>query len=347
MGARKAIEAEQNRVKLTPQIVLRELQRGNKPLRFFIDKYTTSKDDVLLIIETLVLEGFLIFQMGDVWTLQKTPKPNDIDKVYFSRADNTYLFGFIGDTHLGSKYCRYDVLNDLYNQFHYAGVDRIFHSGNWIEGEAAFNKYDIEVYGMENQCDNLAKMYPQVGIVTYAIAGDDHEGWYAQREGINIGKHLENVMLEHGRSDWEDCGYMEAFFKLQNINSGHCNQLLLMHPGGGSAYATSYKPQKIVESFSGGEKPNVLLIGHYHKASYNHFRNVHCIQTGCTQDQTPFLRKKGIHVDVGGGICRLRQDPKTGTITSCQIEFFTYLNKGHYNNRWSKSSKVALPKRRK
>lgn len=283
--------------------------------------------------------------MGDVWSIQKEPKQNDKDVEYASRADNTYLFGFIGDTHIGSKYCRYDVLDDLYTRFSEANVDRVFHCGNWIEGEANFNKYDIEIYGLDAQCQALADRYPDVGIVTYAVAGDDHEGWYNQREGIDIGRHMETIMIENGRSDWEDLGYMEAFIKLTNSNSGKTNQLLVMHPGGGSAYAVSYRPQKIVESFSGGDKPSVLLIGHYHKASYNHFRNVHCIQVGCTQDQTPFLRKKSIHVDVGGGICQLRQDPKTGIITACQVEFFTYQVKGHYNNRWNKAKKVRLPKR--
>jgi len=297
------------------------------------------------IFTDLIEQGYLLLEMGDTWSLQKEPKAGDNEFEYISRSDNTYLFGFIGDTHIGSKYCRYDVLDDLYKRFDNEGVDRVFHGGNWIEGEARFNKYDIDVYGLDAQCQALAERYPETYSVTYAVTGDDHEGWYAQNAGIDIGKHMENIMVDSGRSDWSDCGYMEAFFKLKNFSSERSTQLLLMHAGGGSAYATSYRPQKIVEAFSGGEKPSVLLIGHYHKASYNHFRNVHCIQVGCTQDQTPFLRKKGIHVDVGGGICQLRQNPKTGVIESCRVEFFTYMNKGHYNNRWNKATKVKLPKR--
>jgi hypothetical protein len=121
--------------------------------------------------------------------------------------------------------------------------------------------------------------------------------------------------------------------------------LHLMHPGGGTAYAISYTVQKICESYDGGDKPAVLLAGHYHKMSYNVIRNVHAIQTGCTQDQTPFMRKKKIPAHVGGGIVQLRQDPATGAITSCRVEFFHYFVRDYYNDRWSHSGDVVLPER--
>ena len=44
--------------------------------------------------------------------------------------------------------------------------------------------------------------------------------------------------------------------------------LELRHPWDGTAYALSYKIQKMVESMGGGEKPNILAVGHYHKSEY-------------------------------------------------------------------------------
>jgi predicted phosphodiesterase len=166
-----------------------------------------------------------------------------------------------------------------------------------------------------------------------------------QDSGVDIGKYAENAFIESGRNDWIDTGYMESYMNLVHRDSGKTSKLLMMHPGGGSAYSFSYRPQKIVESLNGGEKPAVLLIGHYHKLSYNVIRNVHAIQSGTTQDQTPFMRKKGIDAHVGGGICELTQDAKTGAITSCKVEFFCYYNEGYYNNRWSHSGSVTHPKR--
>src|SRR5690606_12736822 len=114
-------------------------------------------------------------------------------------------------------------------------------------------------------------------------------------------------------------------------NTEKSAMLLLAHPGSGSAYALSYTVQKIVESLEGGEKPAVGLWGHYHKMMFANVRNVWCIQTGCTQDQSPFMRKKRIEAHVGGGICRLTQDPATGAVTGCTVEFFRYFTAAYYN----------------
>ena len=76
--------------------------------------------------------------------------------------------------------------------------------------------------------------------------------------------------------------------------------LELRHPWGGTSYAISYKMQKMVNAMSGGEKPNILAVGHYHKQENIFYRNVHCFQTACLQAQTPFERGKGIDIALGG-----------------------------------------------
>ena len=57
-----------------------------------------------------------------------------------------------------------------------------------------------------------------------------------------------------------------------------------------NSYAISYRPQKIVEAFSGGEKPNVLMTGHDHKMGYFQIRNVHCILGGALCKQSSWMR---------------------------------------------------------
>ncbi len=181
--------------------------------------------------------------------------------------------------------------------------------------------------------------------MTYAVAGDDHEGWYSQGMGIDIGRHAEARMFDAGRKDWVNLGYMEAFLTLRHRETGAECKILVMHPGGGSAYAISYQPQKIVESLSGGEKPAAILIAHYHKMSYQYCRNVHTIQTACTQDQTPFMRKKRLDAHVGGGIVEFNQDPETGALIGCKTDFWNYFVKSYAQGRWSHSGQVTHAKR--
>lgn len=267
--------------------------------------------------------------------------------VYTSRDDNTYVFGALGDTHLGSKYERLDALNDFYDRLEACGADRAFHTGNWIDGYLErINAHDVHVPHMEGQLRYLAQAYPKRdGLITYAVAGDDHEGWWSRSHGIDIGKRAEQTMREHGRTDWVDLGYMEAHVRLVNRNTGKDTILAVAHPGGGSAYADSYSVQKIIESLDGGEKPAVGLYGHYHKLMFGEYRGVWWVQTGCFQDQTPFARGKKLRFAVGGAIVRLEQDPETGAILSCSVALVRYFVKGYYNNRWNKAAPVTLPVR--
>lgn len=265
---------------------------------------------------------------------------------FISRPDNTFSFGVTSDNHIGSKYARVDVLDDLYDRFERAGVQAVLNAGNWIDGEASFNKHDLVVHGMDAQLQLLARQYPKrAGIKTYAVAGDDHEGWYARREGVDIGRYAQRVMEDAGRDDWVDVGYMEAHFILRNANTGASAVMALVHPGGGSAYAISYSIQKIVEVLDGGEKPAVGVYGHYHKLWAGNIRNVWCLQSGCTQDATPFMRKKKLAAHVGGAIMDLEQDPETGAIIGFTPKMLRYFVRGYYENRWSHHGPVTLPER--
>jgi hypothetical protein len=243
-----------------------------------------------------------------------------------------YRFGAVGDNHLCSRYERLDVLNALYDLYKSEGIEVVYNTGNWIDGEARFNKHDLKVHGLDNQLNYFIDNYPQKeGIVTHYITGDDHEGWYTQREGINVGMYTETKARKAGREDLVFLGHMEADVILK-AKEGE-TKLRVLHPGGGSAYAISYTSQKIVESYTGGDKPHILLDGHYHKAGYNYIRGVHVVQTGCTQDQTPFMRKKRLAAHLGGWIIEFSVDDH-GAITRFKQEFIPFYDSNYYKDGW-------------
>ena len=72
---------------------------------------------------------------------------------------------------------------------------------------------------------------------------------------------------------------------------------------------------------------------HYHKAEYLFYRNVHALQTGCFQSQTPFTRGKGISVHIGGWIVTIKVD-EYGTIQRITPEFIPFYKsiKDDYKN---------------
>ena len=328
-----------------------QLKRGPQSLEQLAVLLGCSRGNVLDSIDSLREQGLNIHEHSGQFHWSKTPTPGHAQNAsdirgFTSDRDGWVRFGFTSDNHLCSKYERLDVLNSLYDRFAEAEIENVLNAGNWIDGEASFNMHDLKVHGIENQMRYLAREYPRrEGITTYAISGDDHEGWYAQRFGVDVGKLAVNAMSDAGRSDWVDMGYMEAFFRLANSISGTSSMGHLMHPGGGTAYAVSYTVQKIVEGYDGGEKPAALFAGHYHKLMYALIRNVHTFQTGCTQDQTPFARKKKISFNLGGGTAELHIDPDTGAIDRARIEIFPFFVKGYYNNRWSHAGDVTLAER--
>lgn len=310
--------------------------KGRVSIADLSNKFDRSTTTIKGALETLRGSGFNVQLSADVVAMPSVLKPgnagsgpliHDISE-YSGRE---FLFGGIGDNHLGSKHERLDVLRAAYDLYAAEGVTTVFNTGNWIEGEMRLNFHDVKVHGLDAQIDYMLEHYPErKGVTTYFVAGDDHEGWYQRNSRLEVGRLLQLRAEEKGRKDLKYLGYVEADVVLKS-KRGH-SLLKVMHPGGGSAYAHSYAPQKIVESFQGGEKPHVLLIGHYHKFEYCFPRQVHVVQTGCTVDQSIFMRKCKIQAMVGFTLCRLNQNDN-GIINRFGVEWFPFYDRNFYQKR--------------
>jgi hypothetical protein len=100
-------------------------------------------------------------------------------------------------------------------------------------------------------------------------------------------------------------------------------EIMLLHPDGGSAYALSYKPQKICESLEGGSKPNLLGVGHFHKAEFiPAYRNIAVFQVGTFEKQTPFMARKGLAAHVGGWIVSVTVGKTSNVIRGEFVAFY-------------------------
>ena len=246
-------------------------------------------------------------------------------------ANQWVRFGVCGDKHLGNMHARLDVLKLMYDLFASEGITTAYDTGNWIDGECRFNKGELLVHGLDQQVDYWIENHPQrKGITTRYVAGDDHEGWYQQRECLEIGRYAMLRARDAGRNDLEYLGYAEALIELKSNNGSR--MMMVNHPGGGSAYAFSYKGQKYVESLQGGEKPAIILQGHYHKFNVGYPREVWVVDTGTCCDQTLFMRKKQLQAHVGGQIVELMQAPD-GRIVRFRVEFLPFYDRGFYETQ--------------
>lgn len=211
-------------------------------------------------------------------------------------------FGLIGDTHFNSKYVQLTYLNDFYDICTSQGITDVYHVGDVDEGEQMRPGHAYENYrqGADDHISEIVKNYPyREGITTHFITGN-HDASFRKSCGLDIGKQITTK-----RPDMNYLGRDVA-----NINITNKITMQLRHPWLGSAYALSYRPQKIVESMEAAclDKPDILCIGHYHKIEYLFYHGVHVFQTGCFQSATPFITGKGISVSMGGWIVTVETD---------------------------------------
>jgi len=241
-------------------------------------------------------------------------------------------FGIVSDTHIGNRHSMEEQLQEAFAVFRREGITAVYAPGNLLDGEKTYRgqEYEITVHGADAVVANLARVWPKVdGITTYHIASSTcHEGYYFKSAGLLIGK-----MIERERPDMVYLGLDEADVVIHDSDARPT--LRIIHPGGGSSYADSYRPQKIVESYSGSEKPTILAVGHYHKGGTYDIRDVQVIQACCLERQTPFMRKLSLKAVLGFWIVEARFS-EHGSLRRFKTERFKYYvgNRGQILRDW-------------
>jgi len=199
--------------------------------------------------------------------------------------------GAISDTHIGSVDFHESRIFQAYDEFHKAKVDFIVHAGDVLEGMSnrPGHIYELTHLGYDNQKDYAISLFSQwTDTDIYAISGN-HDRWYIKSSGANalgdLSKEIKNFHF---------LGHDEGEISLKGKAV-----LRLWHGEDGSSYALSYRLQKILESLTGGEKPNAMIVGHVHKYVDIFERHVMCTSIGCIQSQTRWMRSKRISAHPG------------------------------------------------
>jgi predicted phosphodiesterase len=228
--------------------------------------------------------------------LRNKPEVPQEKKQPYSVQSEHVRIGVISDTHIGSKFYDPQLMKYAAQEFNKKGrkgADFVVHVGDITEGHYENKRqgsvFELTEIGGDAQVKRAVKELSQIKKPIYAITGNHEHNTFFKLAGFDIGEQLQEKM-----PNLTYLGNMQA-----TINLPHGKKLELLHPGGGSSYALSYKPQKIVESLEGGTKPDILLIGHFHKSLYMYYRNVHTLMPGTLQSQTSFMREKGLSAHKG------------------------------------------------
>lgn len=209
--------------------------------------------------------------------------------------DNHVKFGVFADAHMGHKCYRPDIFEKMIKDGKRQGVEFYLNAGDTIEGMSGRDGhiYELDHIGATDQMDYFKEEFRKVrGKPVYSIEADSsHGGWFKSKGnmGLDIGPELSKRA-----KNYKFIGYDQ-----QDVELDNGLKIRLRHPGGGTAYAISYKLQKYIESISGGKKPHMLFHGHFHKSMHMFYRNVHGFESGTLCEQTPFMQKIGTPAHLG------------------------------------------------
>ena len=229
---------------------------------------------------------------------RSTPLVNSTRRLVDFSGD-VLTIGYYSDTHIGAKYFSENWFASMWAEFARQKVNMTIHSGDVFEGmnTRPGHVFECDHVGYQSQREYAVKLYKKHAmpkITQYFIDGN-HDRWYTKENGANIVQDLCDKM------GYDYLGQDEGDVILDKWGI----TVRAWHGEDGNSYATSYRLQKLVEAFSGGEKPHVLLTGHTHKSLYAFVRNVHCVSGGALSRQSKWMRSKRIENHAGFWVIRL------------------------------------------
>lgn len=261
-------------------------------------------------------DGYRVEEGAGRVVLHRVPPPSDnVHRLLFKGDDVT--FGVISDTHLGSKHERLDELHNAYRVLEDEGVTEVFHPGDLVCGSGIFpgQVNEIHQHTYTDQVDYAVANYPVSKTITTRIIGGNHdlEGDFG-RVGANP-----VVAFCNRRDDFEYLGDYRASVELEQGT-----RIYLLHPKGGMGYAADYKIRKLAEGFESGSKPNVMLVGHFHRRGEFEARGIQALLCGCFEGGGSFGVRLGMSDPaVGFHIVRMRVGDD-GSVVKFSAEWYRF-----------------------
>ena len=282
-----------------------------------IDK---SSETVIKLIDSLREKHYAV-ELDEATRLVDLPQvpTREFATTGFDYYRDHYRIGLVSDTQIGSRYQQMSLLYDAYAHFEEVKVDCVLHAGDLVDGTGMYRGQHQETFlhNAEEQRIYTETSYPRLsgGRKTYVLAGN-HDYSFYKDNGYDIVEHI----CEH-REDLIYRGFFTHTFDFKGVT------IRLEHPGGGVAYARSYRIQKHIENITGfvqsvGTKPPAIMIfGHWHIPLHlPQYMGVDAIGMPCFQAQTPYLVQKGLSPTVGYATADVYLN-ESGNLAATRIEF--------------------------
>jgi len=249
--------------------------------------YGENLDTLIKFTEKFSMEEISKLASGTPLGASLIPKKT---KVSFDAEEIT--FGIMSDTHIGSIWTDEDHIVSAFEEMEKQGCSMLLHAGDLVEGmmNRPGDIYELSALGYKQQKNAAVAVFSQWKKPLYIITGN-HDGSFNSKlnAGLDIVEDVCHSLGEHAHY----LGVNDGDLDINGVI------IKLWHGGDGSSYSLGYRDQKLIESFTGGEKPHILVTGHIHKAYYFFYRNIHTIGGGSMQKQSGWMRSKKIQAHTG------------------------------------------------
>ena len=197
-------------------------------------------------------------------------------------------------THLGNVAQQLTHLHDFYRYAESKGYEEFWNAGDTTDGPDSMHRDAVHEHfkhSFDEVVDYWVANYPKPKSgKTRLILGNHDESWLKDPSGSNIGKRLAAL-----RPDVEYIGRRAADVRVGGV------RVYIIHGAGASAYARSYKVQKIVEAIPPARRPDILLAGNWHVPAYiPSYIGVESFMLPSFEATTPFITSIGKESVIGG-----------------------------------------------
>jgi predicted phosphodiesterase len=214
-------------------------------------------------------------------------------------SGNRVKFGYYSDPHVGEKHFSEALWLRMISYFKRQKIERVYCPGDNLEGMSGRpgHIYELTHIGATAQLDYASQLFAAGDNLQFFITDGNHDLWYKNKNNSGL---LPGAELQHRNKNVTYLGEWEAVVTL-----GNGVDMLLFHANDGTAYADSYKIQKLIDSLEDNNRPQIILSGHYHKQVEVFRRNVFGFECGTLCGQTRWMRGKKIQAHKGFGIIEI------------------------------------------
>lgn len=323
---KQLVAANQNRTKKDDrgaelaQFVL--VARRGLGLEQLCDATNLPPKKVRQLVDEAKREGYAI-ELRDGHVGYTPSRPSTDERRVVAQPGEEGIFAVVSDVHIGSRNHLREYFLDFIDRAYAQGVRTIFVPGDILDGCYRHSRWEQTEHGFHDQALACVKAFPKKPGLRYVGITGNHDETFEETSGLSVVSSLPAMFRDHGRTDFQLVGARGAYVRFAP-KGGRGILVEMWHPRKSPAYAVSYHLQRHVEGYAVGQKPDVLLAGHWHQQCYVERRGVHCFSCGTWQGgHSAYGRSLGGAPSIGGWVVKFTQTPQ-GTVRDLLPKWSAY-----------------------